>query len=61
MDSLGEHPSTSALEELQFYTKQAALVRDIVEHKDLRPGRGYVGFDTFGSASNSWQAARDAN
>lgn len=61
LDGLGASPSDRALEEVAFYTNQVRELRDIVERKDLSQGRGYVGFDTFDSGSNSWQAARNRN
>ncbi|NOU29216.1 MAG: hypothetical protein HOO96_15040 [Polyangiaceae bacterium] len=58
LDGLGAAPSDRALEEVVFYTGQMRELRGIVERKDHSRGRGYVGFDTFGSGSNSWAAAR---
>jgi len=51
---LGAQPSQKQLEEVAFYAAQMRRVASIVERRDTRPGRGYVGFDTFDKPTSSW-------
>jgi hypothetical protein len=51
----GNPPSQDALAEVAFYTAQLRELSAIVARRDLSPGRGYVGFDTYGSAASSWR------
>jgi hypothetical protein len=55
--SLGPQPAQEALAEVRFYTTQVEEVQGILARRDRSPGRGYVGFDTYGAAASSWTRA----
>ncbi|APR75906.1 Hypothetical protein A7982_01253 [Minicystis rosea] len=59
LDALGGKPAPEALAEVVFYTRQLGEVRAIIDRRDASPGRGYVGFDTFGAADSSWSRRGD--
>lgn len=48
LDALGPQPAQAALEEVAFYTGQLRKVQAIVTRRDMSPGRGYIGYDTYG-------------
>jgi hypothetical protein len=55
LGGLGNRPSQDALAEVAFYSAQLRELSAIVARRDMSPGRGYVGFDTYGSAATSWR------
>jgi hypothetical protein len=44
-------------DEIAFLVRQAQEIRAVLERGDLSPGRGYVGFDGYGSGESSWVKA----
>lgn len=55
LDELGPSPSPDALAEIAFHTAQIRELEAIVARRDTSPGRGYVGFDSFGREKSSWE------
>jgi hypothetical protein len=55
-NKVGEHPNQKQLAEVAFYSAQMRKLAAIVARRDASPGRGYVGFDTFGQETSSWPA-----
>lgn len=61
IDGMGANPPERTVAEVRFHTAQLRELHDIVRRKDLSRGRGYVGFDAFGTGPSSWAVARGRN
>ncbi len=58
--ALRENSRERDIDEIRFYTAQIAEIRAIVAENVTSPGRGYVGYDGFGTP-NSWAKARSGS
>jgi hypothetical protein len=54
LNALGPQSHQRALDEIAFYTAQLREVQAVVDARDLSPGRGHIGYRTFGAPAGLW-------
>lgn len=54
LNELGPQSHQRALDEIAFYTAQLREVQAVVDARDCSPGRGYIGYRTFGAPAGRW-------
>ena len=54
LNELGPQSHQRALDEIAFYTAQLREVQAVVDARDVSPGRGHIGYRSFGAPRGPW-------